>query len=97
MAENTVSLTVNGQAQGVPEGTTVEQLLKLLDIVAERVVVEVNVKILRRREHAGAVLKAGDRVEIVRFVGGGSVDSPRASQVRSACVDHSVSNQGSHG
>lgn len=75
---------VNGQAREVSEGTTVEQLLKQLDVVAERVVVEVNVKILRRKEHVDTVLKAGDCVEIVRFVGGGSVDSPHLLQVRSS-------------
>ena len=75
---------VNGQAREVPEGVTVEQLLKQLDVVAERVVVEVNMKILKRKEHADTVLKAGDRVEIVRFVGGGSVDRSSILQVRSS-------------
>ena len=75
---------VNGQAREVPEGTTVEQLLRQLSIIPERVVVEVNVKILRRKEHIDTVLKAGDCVEIVRFVGGGSVDRLSILQVRSS-------------
>ena len=84
MMTQTLSLIVNGQAREVSEGTTVEQLLKQLDVVAERVVVEVNVKILRRKEHIDTVLKTGDRVEIVRFVGGGSVDRLSPLQVRSS-------------
>jgi sulfur carrier protein len=66
-----MELTVNGEKRAVPEGTTVSQLLELLQVMPERVVVEVNVTILKRAEHAGTVLKDGDQVEIVRFVGGG--------------------------
>jgi len=43
-----------------------------LKILPERVVVEVNLKILKRAEHASTMLKDGDQVEIVHFVGGGS-------------------------
>lgn len=88
---------MNGQAREVPEGTTVEQLLKQLDVVAERVVVEVNMKILRRKEHVDTILKAGDRVEIVRFVAGGSVDRLSHLQVRSSMRCSSKSKQRNHG
>lgn len=67
-----MDVMVNGQRRDVPERATVEQLLELLQVVPERVVVEVNLTILKRAEHATAVLHADDRVEIVRFVGGGS-------------------------
>ena len=67
-----MELTVNGEKREVPEGATVSQLLETLQVVPERVVVEVNLTILKRAEYPGAVLKEGDRVEIVRFVGGGA-------------------------
>ena len=67
-----MKVQVNGEPKDVPEGTTVTQLLEQLRIVPERVVVEVNVTILKRAEHAATVLKDGDQVEIVRFVGGGA-------------------------
>jgi len=66
-----MKLTVNGQAREVPEGTTVAQLLQQLGVVPERVVVELNLTILKRAEHPNALLKEGDEVEIVQFVGGG--------------------------
>ena len=66
-----MELRVNGAKQEHSDGMTVAQLLDALQIVPERVVVEVNLKILKRAEHATAVLKSGDQVEIVRFVGGG--------------------------
>ncbi len=67
-----MKLVVNGEKREVPEGTTVSQLLEHLKIVPERVVVEVNLTILKRAQLPGAVLQDSDQVEIVNFVGGGS-------------------------
>ena len=64
-------LTVNGVKHTVSDRTTVTQLLETLKIVPERVVVEVNLTILKRAEHPTTTLKEGDHVEIVHFVGGG--------------------------
>ena len=66
-----MEVTVNGEKRELPMGTTVSQLLELLKVVPERVVVEINLTILKRIQHGGTVLKSGDRVEIVHFVGGG--------------------------
>ena len=66
-----MELMVNGEPRTLPEGTTVAQLLEQLAIQPERVVVEVNLDILKRAEHPARVLQTGDRVEIVQFVGGG--------------------------
>lgn len=69
-----MELVVNGETRQVPQGMTVSRLLESLQIVPERVVVELNLTILKRVEHEGTVLQAGDHVEIVHFVGGGSVE-----------------------
>ena len=66
-----MTITINGQPREVQEGTSVSQLLETLKILPERVVVEVNVTILKRAEHPARILREGDRVEIVQFVGGG--------------------------
>jgi thiamine biosynthesis protein ThiS len=67
-----MELTVNGEKRAVPEGTTVSKLLELLQVMPERVVVEVNLTILKRAELSGTIVQEGDQVEIVRFVGGGA-------------------------
>ena len=67
-----MEIIVNGDKRELPEGMTVSGLLELLTIVPERVVVELNLTILKRAQLPGAVLKAGDQVEIVQFVGGGA-------------------------
>jgi thiamine biosynthesis protein ThiS len=55
----------------VPSGIRVEGLLETLGLDGRTVVVELNRDILRRTDHADTGLEAGDRVEIVHFVGGG--------------------------
>ena len=66
-----MQLQVNGAPRTLGDGTTVSQLLQALNVTPERVVVEVNLTVLRRAQHAATTLQAGDQVEIVQFVGGG--------------------------
>jgi thiamine biosynthesis protein ThiS len=72
-ADSTASLeiVVNGEAREVPADSTVADLLEALQIPRELVAVERNRKVVRRAAHSETRLEAGDRLEIVRFVGGG--------------------------
>lgn len=65
------SLTVNGEPCELPEPATVAALLARLGIVAGRVAVEVNEDVVPRGTYDAHRLAAGDRVEVVHFVGGG--------------------------
>lgn len=65
-------ITLNGEPHEVPAGTTVAELLVSLSIRDARVAVEVNLDVVRREHRHERVLRAGDHVEIVSFVGGGS-------------------------
>ncbi len=64
-------LRVNGQDREVPEGETLGQFLAVLDLPAGRVAVERNGDIVPRDRFEVTLLSAGDRIEIVQFVGGG--------------------------
>ena len=79
-----MELKVNGDIQAFPDGITVAQLLENLKVIPERVVVEVNLTILKRNQHPATPLKDGDEVEIVQAVGGGSthsiLDQPRPAR-----------------
>jgi thiamine biosynthesis protein ThiS len=67
-----ISLTVNGRERDLPDGSTLADLLRSLEIDPRMVVVEHNREILRDREsYAQRQLSSGDNVEIVHFVGGG--------------------------
>lgn len=62
---------VNGETREVPEGITLSALLESLQVGGPGVAVEVNAEVVRRARHPEHQLRAGDRVEIVTFVGGG--------------------------
>ena len=68
-----MEVMVNGKPMQLSEGVTAAKLLEQLGIHPERVVVEVNLTILKRDQLASTALKPGDQVEIVHFVGGGCV------------------------
>lgn len=64
-------LVVNGEERSVPEGTTIAGLLERLELDPGAVVVERNREIVSRDDVGEVRLEEGDRLEIVRFVGGG--------------------------
>jgi sulfur carrier protein len=66
-----LDIIVNGQAQLVSQGTTVAALLSELGLTGKPVAVERNHDVVPRALHASTVLAAGDRLEVVTFVGGG--------------------------
>ena len=66
-----MQLTVNGRPSEVDDGTTLPALLEQLGLRAGSVVVEHNGTALLRSEVSTAVLRSGDRLELVRAVAGG--------------------------
>jgi sulfur carrier protein len=66
-----ITIRLNGDAREVEEGLTVASLLETLDIRAQRVVVEHNLRILRAEDFTGARIADGDELEVLQFVGGG--------------------------
>ena len=64
-------LTINGQERDCAEGSTLGALLEELRLSPSAVVVERNRDIVPRESLSYLVLADGDRLEIVRLVGGG--------------------------
>ncbi|TAJ79439.1 sulfur carrier protein ThiS [bacterium] len=62
---------INGEKREIAAGINVAQLLQELGIRGGRVVVELNRDIVSREAHDTTLLKEGDKIEIVHFVGGG--------------------------
>lgn len=65
------SLTLNGQPHPLPDPATVAGLLEGLGLDTRKVAVERNEEIVPRSLYAATALTAGDRLEIVHFIGGG--------------------------
>jgi len=66
-----VIITLNGERYELGEPLSVSQLLARLDIDPRRVAVEQNLVVLKRDAFPDAVVRDGDEIEIVNFVGGG--------------------------
>lgn len=71
MAAESIRITVNGEAKQVAGEPSVAALLQLLELPAERVAVELNRAIVRKRDWAETPVRDGAALEIVEFVGGG--------------------------
>ncbi len=65
------TITVNGQAREIGDGTTVDALLDELGVRRDYLAVAVNRDVIAKSTYAATVLHEGDRVEIVRPMGGG--------------------------
>ena len=66
-----VTINVNGKPMQVEPGLTVEGLLTLLNVKREYTAVAVNREITPKATYAAVTLSEGDKVEIVRPMGGG--------------------------
>lgn len=69
-----MKIVVNGEIRDMDAPTSVNLLLEQLKIQPEIVAVELNEIVIPRAALAETILKEGDRIEIVRMVGGGQVD-----------------------
>ena len=66
-----VSLVVNGDAVEFDGEISVSALLERLEVKTGAIAVEVNREIISKSGYSEHVLRDGDQIEIVTFVGGG--------------------------
>lgn len=66
-----MKVTINGQPMEVPDGLTVDTLLAHLAIRREFTAVALNREVTPKSAYATTPLAEGDRIEIVRPMGGG--------------------------
>ena len=66
-----MEIFVNGEAREVQSPCTVQQLLETMDILGQRLAVEVNEEIVPKSRHTEFAFNSGDKVEIVHAIGGG--------------------------
>jgi sulfur carrier protein len=66
-----MQIILNGKPHALAGPASVAQLLEGLGLAGEMVAVERNLEIVPKAERAQALLREGDQVEILRFMGGG--------------------------
>jgi thiamine biosynthesis protein ThiS len=68
-----ITVSVNGESVDLAAGSTIADLVARLQLDKARIAVEHNLRVVPRAEHAALQLNHGDRLEIVTFVGGGTI------------------------
>jgi sulfur carrier protein len=71
VAQRLIRISVNGEPKDVPSNLSIADLLTYLELPLERLAVELNKNIVRKRDWHSAQVSSGAQIEIVEFVGGG--------------------------
>lgn len=66
-----MEIQVNGKKMSLDESISLEELVKRMDHDKRRIAAEVNLEIIDKEHYGSVMLKEGDIVEIVSFMGGG--------------------------
>jgi thiamine biosynthesis protein ThiS len=66
-----IDIVINGQPRSIEPSTTIAGLIEELGLRGKPVAVERNREIVPKASHGSTILVAGDRLEVVTFVGGG--------------------------
>lgn len=66
-----MNIIVNGEKKEIAAHTTLEGLLTSLSIGNKGIAVELSGEVVPKGQHAVTILYEGDRIEIIRMVGGG--------------------------
>ena len=68
---NVAKIQLNGDSYEISKGTNLNELLNKLKIRKNKVAIEVNGEIIEKNKYPNLILSKGDKVEIVKFIGGG--------------------------
>ena len=66
-----VEVLVNGERHQIPPEQTIAAMLSWLQLPAERVAVELNRQLVRKRDWEQTRVPPASQIEVVEFVGGG--------------------------
>ena len=69
--KNKIKIKINGKNLSIKSNTSVNDQLLTLKIPIKNVAIEINRKILDKKKLKNTLLKNGDKIEIVHFIGGG--------------------------
>lgn len=66
-----ITIHLNGEPYTIEGDPGLKSLIEKLNLRPTRIAVEVNQTVVPKAEYARTMLKSGDRVEMINFVGGG--------------------------
>lgn len=66
-----MKIKINGKEQDLQDVETLEELVTQKKLIKNNIVMELNTRIIPKEQWPKVVLKKGDALEIISFVGGG--------------------------
>jgi thiazole synthase len=66
-----MKIIINGEEKSFKANTNLEEMLAELKINPKKVAIEMNLEIIPKSLYAKTLLKDGDSLEIIEFIGGG--------------------------
>ncbi len=66
-----MKIQLNGETRDIPENSTAQMLVELLELQGKRLAMELNREIVPRSLYVDTLLHEGDQIEIVHAIGGG--------------------------
>jgi thiamine biosynthesis protein ThiS len=66
-----MEIIVNGKPRQAPEGMHLLSLINELKLNPDTTIVELNRAVVEKKTYPAIILNSGDKVELVRIVGGG--------------------------
>ena len=66
-----MQVTINGEKRELAETLTIDKLIENLELANQKIAVELNREIVRKKDWETIAVKDADKIEIVHFVGGG--------------------------
>ena len=69
--KNKIKITVNGKQMTVNLKYSLKKLIDKLKLPIKKVAIELNREIVNKKRISKIILKSGDKIEIVNFIGGG--------------------------
>ena len=69
--KNKIKIILNGKPKKLDLDFNVKKLIKKLNLPLNKVAIEINQKIIDKKNISKILLKNNDKVEIVHFIGGG--------------------------
>ncbi len=66
-----MQVTINGEKRELAESLTIDKLIDKLELANQKIAVELNKEIVRKKDWETISVNNADRIEIVHFVGGG--------------------------
>lgn len=66
-----MNILINGESKELAQSLNLNELLEHFSLPSERIAIELNKEVVRRKDWEFIRIKDADKIEIVHFVGGG--------------------------